>query len=105
VNLPIKYSVDTYGEPDAIKISQGDDINVDFEGDLRPFQKPIVETYVKSAKTKGAGLLEIHCGAGKTVMALKIISELKKKTLVIVHKEFLLQQSFLQPRSGEFKGE
>ena len=51
-----------------------------------------VKKYVKSAKAKGGGLLEIQCGEGKTVMALKIISELKKKTLVIVHKEFLLQQ-------------
>ena len=36
--------------------------------------------------------MEIHCGAGKTVMALNIISQLKVKTLVIVHKEFLLRQ-------------
>ena len=90
--VPRFYGVNTYGEPDAIKISDGIDIDVEFEGILRDFQKPIVKKYVKSAKTKGAGLLEIHCGAGKTVMALKIISELKKKTLVIVHKEFLLQQ-------------
>ena len=90
--VPRFYGVDTYGEPDAIKISDGEDIDIYFEGELRDFQKPIVKKYVESAKTKGAGLLEIHCGAGKTVMALKIISELKKKTLVIVHKEFLLQQ-------------
>ena len=38
------------------------------------------------------GLLEIPCGRGKTVIALKIISELRKKTLVIVHKSFLLNQ-------------
>ena len=90
--VPRFYGMDTYGEPDTIKISDGEDINVEFKGELRDFQKPIVKKYVKSAKTNGAGLLEIHCGAGKTVMALKIISELKKKTLVIVHKEFLLQQ-------------
>ena len=38
------------------------------------------------------GLLEIPCGRGKTVIALKIISTLAKKTLVIVHKEFLMNQ-------------
>jgi superfamily II DNA or RNA helicase len=90
--VPRFYGMDTYGEPDANKMSDGDDIDIHFEGELRDFQKPIVKKYIKSAKTKGAGLLEIHCGAGKTVMALKIISELKKKTIVIVHKEFLLQQ-------------
>ena len=41
---------------------------------------------------KVGGLLEIHTGAGKTVMGLNIISKLKKKTLIIVHKEFLLRQ-------------
>jgi len=44
------------------------------------------------AGTGGGGLLEIPCGRGKTVIALKIISEMKKKTLVIVHKGFLLNQ-------------
>jgi superfamily II DNA or RNA helicase len=39
-----------------------------------------------------SGLLEIPCGRGKTVIALKIISTLAKKTLVIVHKEFLMNQ-------------
>ena len=42
---------------------------------------------------KGAGgILEVPCGRGKTVMALKIISTLSKKTLIIVHKEFLMNQ-------------
>jgi superfamily II DNA or RNA helicase len=39
-----------------------------------------------------SGILEIYCGAGKTVMALKIVSLLKKKTLILVHKEFLMNQ-------------
>ena len=39
----------------------------------------------------GGGLLELGCGGGKTVLALNIISRLKKD-LVIVHKSFLLNQ-------------
>jgi hypothetical protein len=38
------------------------------------------------------GILEVPCGRGKTIMALKIISLLKKKTLILVHKEFLMNQ-------------
>ena len=90
--VPRFYGINTYGEPDDVTITDGEDIDVKFKGELRDFQKPIVKKYLKVAKTKGCGLLEIHCGAGKTVMALKIISELKKKTLIIVHKEFLLEQ-------------
>ena len=67
-------------------------IDIDFKGDLRPYQENIVDTYVKEAERSGCGLLEIPCGRGKTVMALNIISQLKKKTIVIVHKEFLLNQ-------------
>jgi superfamily II DNA or RNA helicase len=55
---------------------------------------------MQSAKNKnkngielgGGGLLEVPCGRGKTVIACKIMSELKKKALVIVHKSFLADQ-------------
>jgi superfamily II DNA or RNA helicase len=90
--LPRFYGFDTYGDPDEIKISEGKPIDLKFKGELRPAQKPIVEKFIKHAKRKGCGLLEIFCGAGKTVLSLKIISQLKKKTLVIVHKDFLLRQ-------------
>ena len=62
---------------------------------MRDFQKPIVQAYIDattSASTGGGGLLEVPCGKGKTVMALNIISRVGRKTLVIVHKEFLLNQ-------------
>tara|TARA_A100001011_G_scaffold399991_2_gene511557 strand:- start:1076 stop:2557 length:1482 start_codon:yes stop_codon:yes gene_type:complete len=90
--IPRFYGINTYGEPDEIRLSEGEDIKLKFKGELRDFQKPIVETYLKHAKIKGSGLLEIHTGAGKTVMGLNIIASLKKKTLIIVHKEFLLRQ-------------
>ena len=40
----------------------------------------------------GGGLLELYTGYGKTVCALKIIADLNVKTIIIVHKEFLLRQ-------------
>ena len=90
--IPRFYGMDTYGEPEAINLSEGEDINIEFNGGLRDFQKPIVNAYLKHAKKKGSGLLEIHTGAGKTVMGLWCLAALKKKTLIIVHKEFLLRQ-------------
>eukprot|EP00798_Chlamydomonas_sp_ICE-L_P010974 gene10974-biopygen11072 len=38
------------------------------------------------------GIVALPCGGGKTVVALKIVSELACKTLIVVHKEFLLSQ-------------
>ena len=90
--LPKYYGYGEYGEPDEIRLTSGDDIDIAFNGELRDFQNPIVNTYLENAKKSGGGLLEIHTGAGKTVMALKIITQLKKKTLIIVHKDFLLRQ-------------
>lgn len=90
--LPRYYGLKNYGEAEENRLPPGTDIHVLFKGDLRDYQKHIVEVYKKSATDVGGGLLEIPCGRGKTVIALKIIAELRKKTLVIVHKGFLLNQ-------------
>ena len=90
--VPRFYGIHTYGVPEEERITDGDDIHLTFKGDLRPFQKPIVKKYMKHAKKHKAGLIEIFCGSGKTVMALNILSQLHKKTLIIVHKDFLLRQ-------------
>ena len=47
---------------------------------------------MKHVQKNGSGLLALHTGFGKTCLALNILSQLKKKTLIIVHKEFLLRQ-------------
>jgi superfamily II DNA or RNA helicase len=51
-----------------------------------------VNKYINFVKESGGGLLDVDPGKGKTVMGLYIIAKLKKKTLVIVHKSFLLNQ-------------
>lgn len=92
--IPRFYGIKNFGEPEEVRIPKGDDINIKFNGDLRDYQNNIVAIYQKEASkpTGGGGLLEIPCGRGKTVIALKIISMMKKKTLVIVHKGFLMNQ-------------
>ena len=90
--IPRFYGIDTYGEPELTKLNPGKDIDLEFNGELRDFQKPIVNAYLKHAKTKGSGLLELFCGGGKTVQSLYCIAALKKKALIIVHKEFLVRQ-------------
>ena len=90
--VPRFYGLEVYGEPDDIVINEGKKINVKFKGELRPKQKPVVEKYMKHIKKKGSGLLALHTGFGKTCLALNIISRIKLKTIIIVHKEFLLRQ-------------
>ena len=92
IYVPRFYGIEHYGKPQHYTISTGDDISLSFKGDLRDFQYTIVNSYLSHAKEHDCALLDIPCGFGKTVCALNIISRLAKKTLVIVHKDFLLQQ-------------
>ena len=92
--VPHYYGVEHFGKPKQLKISEGANIDIEFAGTLREGQIPVVETYVNHVKNYGygGGLLELPCAFGKTCLALNIISQLKKKTFIIVHKEFLMNQ-------------
>ena len=92
--VPRYFGIEHFGEPNTIKIPNGDDINLNFNGELRDYQIPVVSSFIKylSNKDSASGLLDLPCAWGKTSASLFILSERKKKTLVIVHKEFLLNQ-------------
>ena len=92
--LPRFFGEREFGPVKKLAISGGEDISVPFAGGLRPIQVPVVAAYMAAVSTDmgGGGLLELPCAFGKTVLSLKIIAELGKKTLVIVNKEFLLNQ-------------
>jgi len=94
IYVPKYYGFKKFGNPtnDKIKNDLGQDINNKFLGKLRPYQDNIVNKWLETKDTIRGGLISVGCGKGKTVMAIKIISEVKKKTLVVVHKEFLLNQ-------------
>lgn len=100
--IPRYFGIEHFGEPDAYHITTGNHINITFAGELRDYQKDIIDSYMSSIdKIKGGGgLLDIPCGWGKTAMSLYIISILKVKTIVIVHKGFLLKQ--WEERIAEF---
>jgi len=93
--LPRYYGEKYFGIVKEYKISDGDDISLTFAGELRDNQKPVVQTFMKHIENNGGfggGLLELPCAMGKTVLGLHICSQLRKKTLIIVHKEFLMNQ-------------
>tara|TARA_B110000503_G_scaffold132919_1_gene209536 strand:+ start:786 stop:2300 length:1515 start_codon:yes stop_codon:yes gene_type:complete len=90
--LPRFYAQEKFGPPDQNKMSEGSDINIKFNGSLRKEQEPIVELYLDAAEKKGGGIISLKCGGGKTVLALYLLSVLKKKTVVVVHKDFLMTQ-------------
>ena len=91
--LPKHYGIQKFGKPLENHNDSGLPITIEFAGSLRDYQINIVNTYMTNIQNGNyGGLLEIGCGQGKTIMALNILSKLKVKTLVIVHKEFLMNQ-------------
>ena len=59
---------------------------------LRDYQTTVVEAACRALDTRGGGILACGTGTGKTSMALYIACHYRVKTLVLVHKSFLLQQ-------------
>jgi hypothetical protein len=105
--LPRFYGLARYGNPPALasEISEGEpmsDLCV-FPGKLRDYQQPVVDIYLRHVggpEGQGGAILEVPCAFGKTVMAIYIASALRRKTLVLVHKGFLMNQWI--ERIGQF---
>lgn len=68
------------------------DIPFEFEGELRQEQTDLKEEALQSLQQNDSVLVSCYPGFGKTIMALKLIQELQKKTLIIVNKLVLVQQ-------------
>lgn len=92
--LPKYYGLKKFGLPNKISINIPEQIELKFNGNLLDNQKAPVEEYLKNANNPKCmgGILQLPPGSGKTVMALYISCKLKVKTLIIVHKDFLLNQ-------------
>jgi superfamily II DNA or RNA helicase len=90
--LPRFYGLNKFGKAQKSTLNEPENINIKFSKSLKEKQQPIVDTFLKECYENGGGIISVPCGYGKTVIALYIISLLKVKTLVVVHKEFLLNQ-------------
>uniref|UniRef100_A0A6C0LBA0 Helicase ATP-binding domain-containing protein n=1 Tax=viral metagenome TaxID=1070528 RepID=A0A6C0LBA0_9ZZZZ len=98
--VPRYFGEEHFGLAEESKICPGQTISLSFAGELRDNQKPVVKAYLdhvtkyenNNNSVGGGGLLELPCAYGKTILSLYIISQLSVKTLIIVHKEFLLNQ-------------
>jgi superfamily II DNA or RNA helicase len=104
IYLPKYFGYQTYGEPSRVKLSMGEACPMKFAGELRENQKPVIKSFLDTcpeitptspksfAESSRGGIISVGCGFGKTVLALYLASKLGRKTLVIVHKEFLVSQ-------------
>jgi hypothetical protein len=95
--LPRVWARGEFGDPQESILVDGDPIREDlkFVGTPYEYQKEIIEQFVQVG---GNGLICVPCGRGKTFMAISIAARIGRKFMVVVDKEFLLQQW-----SGELK--
>jgi superfamily II DNA or RNA helicase len=91
--IPRYFGLQRFGLPERdLILNTGIDCNrLEFEGNLRDEQIEVVNKFLQVAydPLKRGGIINVGCGFGKTVVALYIACQIKKKTLFIVHKDFL----------------
>ena len=98
IYVPTFWGIVNFGLVKNIKISKGKDISANFIGDLREYQNNVIKSYLEKINYYdtnyqiGSSIINLGCGKGKTVIAIKIISIIKKKTIIFVHKTFLKDQ-------------
>lgn len=90
--LPRYYGIENFGEPTYEIDTSVSNVNFKFFGKLRSIQQKIVDIALPKIKEHGGGILNLPCGAGKTLLAIYLSHLLGLKTLILVHKGFLQDQ-------------
>jgi superfamily II DNA or RNA helicase len=90
--VPRCWATEVWGDPEANVVPEGQYLSAihgRFVGKPYDYQEGIIQTFLE----KGAnGLICVPCGKGKTFMALAIASRLRLRFLIVVDKEFLMNQ-------------
>jgi superfamily II DNA or RNA helicase len=89
--VPRHWAREKYGVEEYNAMPEGNDLpnHVKFKGKPYDYQEQIIKKFTDADSN---GLICVPCGKGKTFMALSIAARLNKRFLVIVDKEFLLNQ-------------
>lgn len=91
--VPRFYGLCEWGKPLYDDTTIGDEINVQFAATLNEAQQRACNSVLLRFSTvQQGGVLVLPCGFGKTVCGLYTISRMRVKTLILVHKTFLVDQ-------------
>jgi superfamily II DNA or RNA helicase len=96
--IPRALGLKMFGLPTHDKLGGGGEGEIagglKFAGTLRPEQEAPVAAFLAAAADplKRGGLLVLPCAFGKTSLSLCIAARLGRKTLVVCHKSFLMDQ-------------
>jgi superfamily II DNA or RNA helicase len=89
--VPRAWGTAAYGPAEENVVPAGLALRSDlvFQGKPYDYQEAIISSFMNAGAN---GLICVPCGKGKTFMALGIAARLKKRFLVVVDKEFLMNQ-------------
>jgi hypothetical protein len=89
--LPRAWGEKTYGATQENVVPEGISLRPElaFQGKPYDYQEGIMKSFLDAGAN---GLICVPCGKGKTFMALGIASRIGKRFLVVVDKEFLMNQ-------------
>jgi superfamily II DNA or RNA helicase len=89
--VPRAWGTAAYGPAEENVVPAGLALRSDlvFQGKPYDYQEAIIASFMNAGAN---GLICVPCGKGKTFMALGIAARLKKRFLVVVDKEFLMNQ-------------
>lgn len=92
--LPRRWGETIFGKAEVNIISEGKSLSDAarvFKGTPYDYQTAIVNKFI-GASESGGGLICVPCGRGKTFMAIAIAAKLGRRFMVVVDKEFLMNQ-------------
>ena len=101
IYVPKQFGISRWGPAPLDIVATSSPDRWTFAGTVRPAQVEVVDSYLKPHEdTPGGGavlhphdgMICLQTGGGKTVCALYIASQLRVKTLIVVHNTFLLDQ-------------
>jgi len=89
--LPRAWAEKEFGQAAQTLVSEGLDLRPEltFKGSPYDYQEAIMASFINAGAN---GLICVPCGKGKTFMALGIAARIGKRFLVVVDKEFLMNQ-------------
>lgn len=97
IGLPRFLGISVFGPPKKDIRSLGSSLNENVlwnteKGELRDYQNIGREKSILSLQEWGGATIIADCGAGKTALAISIALSLKRKTLIVCNRVFLMNQ-------------
>jgi len=89
--LPRRWGQDAFGPAEHSVVPEGAALRPElvFQGKPYEYQTAIMDSFMNAGAN---GLICVPCGKGKTFMALGIAARIQRRFLVVVDKEFLMNQ-------------